>query len=87
MGESVNTSGVSVLVSFEPVTSLQDLMLVGYNVLSLIDKTSRTSSVLVVKKPKSNTFRTGNGSNSTISGISGSCVIFVAHITMFRSFF
>lgn len=38
------------LVSFESVTSLQDLTLVGFNVISFIDKTFRTSFVLVVKK-------------------------------------
>lgn len=55
-GESVNTGRISVLVSFagsvESITSLQYLMLVACNLISLIDKSFKTSFVLAVKKPK-----------------------------------
>lgn len=50
-GESVNTSRVSVLVSLsgsgECVTHLQYLMLVGCDLVSLIDKSLRTHFVLI----------------------------------------
>lgn len=89
-GESANTSRVSVLVSFsgsgESVTSLQYLMLVGCDLGSLIDKSLRTYFVLI-RNWKEIHLAVENMGQITWLAVLVVLGIFVAHITMFSSFF